>query len=294
MCILFWTVENHPRYRFIFASNRDEFLDRPTAPAHFWPAPFDSVLAGTDLEAGATPKHDGTWVGITRQGRFAALTNYRETNYTGRCSRGALTRDYFFGANDSAMDYMKDLEARAEEYGGFSLICMNLGKSGSQDMVYFSNRDNTTVTPLAPGVIYGLSNSVLENPWEKVTRGREILQGLIQQTELSEEELVEQLFKLLRTTTDLGSVEEEQDVEYVLEKAKERIFVQPFIYQNAYYGTRSSTVILMDYDGNVTFVERDHYERVDSDRTDDDGGSTKGTYIPVSDRERWFHFTIEN
>ncbi|KAI9479529.1 NRDE protein-domain-containing protein [Zychaea mexicana] len=161
MCILFWTVDNHPRYRFIFAANRDEFLDRPTAHAHFWPPPNNDILAGTDLEAQATPLHNGTWLGITRTGRFAALTNYREQKFLGGRSRGALTRDFLFHGSSSVHDYLKQIEAHASDFGGFNLICMDLKKKEKlHDMAYFSNRENSHITDLSPGTVYGIYTNV--------------------------------------------------------------------------------------------------------------------------------------
>lgn len=144
----------------VFAANRDEFLHRPTAKAHFWPPPQSDVLAGTDLEEAATPNHNGTWLGITRTGRFAALTNYRETKYYGKRSRGELVRDFLVDKQLSAHDYMEQVQQRADAYGGFSLICINLSaiQDGSKEMVYFSNRKADEIQELKPGAIYGMSH----------------------------------------------------------------------------------------------------------------------------------------
>ncbi|KAI7884319.1 DUF833-domain-containing protein [Lichtheimia hyalospora FSU 10163] len=295
MCILFWTVNSNPKYRFIFAGNRDEFLDRPTAAAHFWPSPHEHILAGTDLEAGATPSHDGTWLGITRKGRFAALTNYREKKYLGRRSRGALTRDFLQGGNNSAIEYMKNLEEHASEYGGFSLICMNLKGDHHDDMAYFSNREGVGITPLSQGEVYGLSNSVLDNPWEKVDNGRAIFRDIVNQSHLSEEQLIESLFDLLRTTTDdCGSptMDINRDSAVALEMAKKRIFIPLFSFGTSIYGTRTSTVILVDHQGNTTFIERDHYIADEQGQRGDN--DQKVAYKPVVDHGRTFHFNIDS
>lgn len=141
----------------VFAANRDEFLHRPTAKAHFWPPPQSNVLAGTDLEEAATPNHNGTWLGITKTGRFAALTNYRETKYYGKRSRGELVRDFLVDEQLTAHDYMKQVQQRADSYGGFSLVCINLSavKDDSKEMVYFSNRGSAEIQQLKAGTIYG-------------------------------------------------------------------------------------------------------------------------------------------
>lgn len=200
----------------VFAGNRDEFLDRPTAPAHFWPeAP--EVLAGTDLEESATPGHNGTWLGITRSGRFSALTNYREQKYLGRRSRGILVRDFLLDNTVSPKDYMERLEPESQHFGGFSLLCIDLSDPQG-DGYYYCNRDDTPITKLDKGQIYGkpllcsnlvrvtfsrckgLSNTVLTKPWEKVTRGKSLLDKILhdhQERNGTEEDLVEDLFAML-------------------------------------------------------------------------------------------------
>ncbi|KAI7859147.1 NRDE protein-domain-containing protein [Circinella umbellata] len=288
MCILFWTVDNHPRYRFIFAANRDEFLNRPTAHAHFWPPPNDHILAGTDLEAQATPLHNGTWLGITRSGRFAALTNYREEKFLGGKSRGALTRDYFFhDKNVSVHEYMEKIKAAAKEYGGFNLICMNLNKKAEpHEMVYFSNRENSEISDLSPGTIYGLSNSVLGNPWEKVKKGREMFGEIIQRNLDDEEALIDELFGLLSERAD-PAPSSDRDVAQILEDVKNWIFVPKFEYLNNAYATRTSTVILIDHDGNAVFVERDRFQVTKSDNEEE-------KFIPLNEKGRMFRFNIDD
>lgn len=153
----------------IFAGNRDEFLGRSTQPAHVWPtylgsnndngtdnehSPFAAkVIGGTDLDKEASA-HNGTWLGITTDGRLAALTNFRETKFDGRLSRGILVRDFLLGTKTTAHNYLDHLKTTADEYGGFSLICFDLSKP--TDMAYFSNRDtDDRVQPLAAGKVYG-------------------------------------------------------------------------------------------------------------------------------------------
>ncbi|KAI9265049.1 NRDE protein-domain-containing protein [Phascolomyces articulosus] len=294
MCILFWTVDNHPRYRFIFAANRDEFLDRPTAHAHFWPTPHEDILAGTDLEAQATPLHNGTWLGITRSGRFSALTNYREQKFLGGKSRGALTRDYLFHENGSAHDYMENIKANAKAYGGFNLICLDLTKERqSHEMAYFSNRENSDITDLSPGVIYGLSNSVLGNPWEKVKQGKKAFDEIIQRNLNDEEALIDQLFGLLSVTAD-PPPSSDQDVSQILEEVKHWIFVPKFEYLHGAYATRTSTVILVDHDGNTTFIERDRFQKRPQNHTAKEEDEVLEKYIPLDEKGRVFRFNIDD
>lgn len=133
----------------IFAANRDEFLKRPTARAHFWEEPHDNVLAGIDLEA----KLLGTWLGITKQGQFAALTNFREPNFKGKVSRGVLIRDFLCG-NQPVHSAIQSVVDHGADFGGFNLVCFDFGKSPT-DMAYCTNREKQPVIDLEPGVIYG-------------------------------------------------------------------------------------------------------------------------------------------
>lgn len=142
----------------IFAANRDEFLKRPTARAHFWKEPHDNVLAGIDLEA----KLLGTWLGITKQGRFAALTNFREPNFKGQVSRGVLVRDFLCG-NESVQEAIKNVVNHKVEFGGFNLVYFDLSKEPTE-MAYCSNREDQPVMNLEPGVIYGIYTRERDNP----------------------------------------------------------------------------------------------------------------------------------
>ena len=156
----------HPRYPLLVAANRDEFYLRPTAAAQLW-AEHPGLLAGRDLVAG------GTWLGITREGRFAAITNHRraEAVAAGPHSRGLLTLNFLRG-EISAAEYLADLEGHGAGYAGFHLL---LGEAG--EMYYYSNVEGP-VQVLPPGV-YGLSNAPLDSAWPKVKRGREAMQAII-------------------------------------------------------------------------------------------------------------------
>ncbi len=141
------------------AANRDEWRERPAQPAHWWPD-HPQILAGRDLQAG------GTWLGITREGRFAAVTNFRDPSdkrSTAR-SRGTLVTEFLLGG-DSPARFLSNLSARAHEYNGFNLI---LGDAAS--LFYYGSREGEP-RAIEPGV-HGLSNHLLDEPWPKVVRGR--------------------------------------------------------------------------------------------------------------------------
>ena len=237
MCLILLAWNSHPDYPLVVAANRDEFFERPTLPAQFW-ADQPDILAGRDLNAG------GTWMGITRSGRFAAVTNYRDPGRQSAeaPSRGHLVSDFLAGAM-SAPDYLAALQRKAAAYNGFNLICgtMALG------LWHFSNRGGPAQA-LAPG-IYGLSNHLLDTPWPKVARGKSDLARALALLpaesalfELLRDERIHADDRLPRTGVSL-------DWERILSAA----FVRT---QN--YGTRSSTIVLFEEAGSIVFDEQSY------------------------------------
>ncbi|MDZ7697651.1 MAG: NRDE family protein [Deltaproteobacteria bacterium] len=151
-------LESHPTYKLILAANRDEFYERPTAPLAFWNDAPD-VLGGRDLLSG------GTWLGITRKGRIAAVTNFRDpaSEKPHAPSRGDLVKDYLVGS-DPPSTYLTRLDAVSDRYNGFNLLVGTI-----DHMFWYSNRDGRIVR-LSPGV-HGICNHLLNTPWPKVDRG---------------------------------------------------------------------------------------------------------------------------
>ena len=171
MCLLIFAHRACPRFPLLVAANRDEFHARPTATAQFWEE-HQQLLAGRDLEQG------GTWMGVTRNGRFAAITNYRDPARSAPAprSRGELPLSYLVGAL-SPEAYLEQLQASAQEYAGYNLL---LGDG--DHLWYFSNSGmpgSNQPRQLEPGV-YGLSNAQLDTPWPKVSLGKDKLQALLQ------------------------------------------------------------------------------------------------------------------
>jgi uncharacterized protein with NRDE domain len=236
MCLILFAWQAHPRYPLIVAANREEFHERPTEPAEFWPEHPD-LLAGRDLQAG------GTWLGVTRKGRFAAITNYREplvpTPPSGH-SRGHLVRD-FLATETSPRDHAVQLQVRGATYQGYNLL---LGEPGF--LVYVSNRSDNPVSVSAG--VHGLSNHLLDTDWPKVHWGRDFLESLIEQDRVDSEAL----FGML-TDRKLMPGRMPKDIEN--SDLPEQLMRHYFIVSPV-YGTRSSTVLLADHDGNVEFLER--------------------------------------
>ena len=228
MCLIALAYKAHPRYPLVLAANRDEFHERPTTPAQWWDgAPH--LLAGRDLRAG------GTWMGITRAGRFAALTNHRDLRRPLKQgpSRGLLVRDALEGALDVA---------GTAAYEGFNLL------HGTVDALRYHNNVQPADAPLAPGV-HGLSNAFLDTPWPTVQRARA---GMEQLLDAADTALIDGLFALLR---DEVPAPDAQLPGTGLPRELERAVSPIFIRTNG-YGTRCSTVLLVDTEGQVYFDER--------------------------------------
>jgi uncharacterized protein with NRDE domain len=235
MCLILVAAGAHPHYPLIVAANRDESYSRPSTPAAFW-ADDPRIYAGRDLEQG------GTWLGISRTGRFAAITNYRQgvpRTATAR-SRGELTRG-FLSASASPESYLQEVQARADSYNGFSVIV------GAIDGLWFYSNRGGGPQRIAPGV-HGLSNHLLDEPWPKVQRGIAALETLLAATE---REIIERLAAVLSERTPAP--------DHVLPSTgialeRERALSASFI-AGRDYGTRASTIVLVSADGTALFRE---------------------------------------
>ena len=243
MCLILFSYKQHPLYPLVLAANRDEFYDRPTAPASFWEERAD-LLAGRDLKEG------GTWLGITKQGRMAALTNYRApaSIKLQAPSRGWLIKDYLCGEEDADI-YLNKLEKEADRYNGFSVI---LGDPFQ--LYYFSNHSG--IRKLSPG-LYGLSNHLLDTPWPKVERGKKLLAEVLSEKEIPQPEDIFNLLKDQQRPPDELLPDTGVGLEW------ERILASMFII-SPIYGTRSSSLLLVDRCRRVTFIERTFSGRPDN------------------------------
>ncbi len=237
MCLIAFAWNTHPRYKFIFASNRDEFYKRQTRSADFWEE-NSQLLAGKDLEAG------GTWLGLTKTGKFTALTNYRDPLNIRKNtpSRGELTTDFLTGSDDAQV-YLERIAAKAEAYNGFNLLTADLIKG---DLEYFSNYENK-IRPLSSGV-YGLSNHLLDTEWYKVKNLKENFQQVIHQNDFTEEDLFGILNNPLRAS--------EKEVQQTGLSVEMETMLSAIFIQSPEYGTCASSVILLDYEGNISFSEK--------------------------------------
>jgi len=235
MCLILFAYNIHPAYRLILAANRDEFYDRPSLPADFW-SKHPQVLAGVDL------KEKGTWLGVTREGKFAAITNYRDpASWKAEApSRGKLVSRYLTGSSEPAR-YLKNIARKADAYNGFNFL---LGDE--KDLFVYSNRGAIQKLPAG---IYGLSNHLLDSPWPKVLRGKKLLKAALTKKGA---ELEEALFALLsdrRVPKDHALPDTGVDLEW------ERI-LSPMFIESPVYGTRASTILLMGNNKRIKFIEK--------------------------------------
>lgn len=234
MCVIFTGWRAHPQVTLFVAANRDELYGRPTAPAHWWSDTEPPILAGRDLEAG------GTWLGLTREGRFAALTNYRDPRRPMKQapSRGSLVRAVL-ESDEPAEAWLERLTTIGPEYNAFSLIFSD----GLHLGIYESAPGQGRV--LAPG-IYGLSNHLLNTPWPKV----EALKAgmLTQRGEFADKEAALALLRDDRVAPDEALPRTGVSLE------RERLLSSVFVRETT-YGTRCSTILRLGTSGEVEFDE---------------------------------------
>ena len=239
MCLLVLAWHAHPRYSLVLAANRDEFHERPAAPLAKWPEPYD-ILAGRDLRAG------GTWLGVDRRRRVGVVTNFRELQRPRpqAPSRGSLIPDYL-GDTASAGEFLAGLQARVHAYSGFNLLLAD----GSDALWYASNRTEPFARPLPPG-IYGLSNHTLDEPWPKLQRVRRKFEAWLSG---SGDRPATELFAILDDRERAGV--DATLPQTGLSPEWEWILSSPFVVHPE-YGTRCSTVLLLEPSGSLYLAER--------------------------------------
>ncbi len=238
MCLIAFALDHHPRYRLLLIANRDEFRDRGTSPAHFWSDAPD-LLAGRDQLAG------GTWLGITTEGKLAAITNYRDARHqmTDPPSRGFLVAEYLRDPEMKPADLTTFLLKNGAMYDGFNLLYGTV-----HELHYFTNRGGSS-GPVVSGV-HALSNHLLDTRWPKVLTAKERVDRILQQ----EEPAFEELFQAF---TDPAPFAAELLPDTGIGPERER-FLSPLFIDGDRYGTRTTTVIMVDSEGGITFLEQGH------------------------------------
>ncbi len=239
MCLILFSHHHHPSYKLVLIANRDEFYERPTKMASWWDD-HPHILGGRDLT------HHGSWLAITKQGKIAAITNYRDPNNikSNAPSRGHLLNE-FLTTSLSIAAFSNKLLATGNRYNGFNLLY------GNQDeLAYFSNYGSSPKI-LTPGN-YGLSNSLLNTPWPKVVKGKEKLDKLLFS---SDKFSVQKALKALKDNRQANE-NELPDTGIGLEKEK---ILSPMFIESPGYGSRCSTIITIDQNNRVDFNEFSYF-----------------------------------
>lgn len=253
MCVLVFALKSHPEYKFIFAGNRDEFYSRPTKPASIWGDDV-KILSGIDL------KSSGTWLGVTIErsdsipaGDFAVITNFRDFYHFKEnpelWSRGKLVADFlqsnfpFAKTETRFRDFIDFLFSNSKNFNPFNLIFGNF-----DELYYFTNVDNRF--ELISNGIHGLSNNFLDIPWPKVHWAKLRFSDIIQNSN----NLIDDLFELF---SDNSQFDDELLPDTGVGIERERLLSSIFI-KSEIYGTRSTTIILVDYNNNIKFIERNY------------------------------------
>ncbi|PCG99211.1 Protein of unknown function DUF833 [Penicillium occitanis (nom. inval.)] len=269
MCIALISTA-HPAYELIIIDNRDEYLHRPTAPANWWQSPNTHVLGSRDL---ARPEQ-GTWMGITKQGKVAVLTNYREAAPIGNISRGAIVNDFLTepptalgeGTEEkqrTTRAFVQDMinSQMATRAGGFSLVCGRVG----EPLAIISNRmadniDSTTWIASTRGETVGLSNTFLKDrTWPKIIKGEVLMKRAIDAhiasypdyqgtTGEEEDDLIKRLFSVLSTDTMPRLSNTEPIKEQYMNQLKESIFI-PLLGDRAQFEAEADQLAKMGLEG---------------------------------------------
>ena len=242
MCLILFAYRQHVDYPLVVIANRDEYYARPTRYAHWWDDA--DTFGGRDLEA------RGTWLGVNRQGHFAAVTNVREPGgmKAGKISRGELTRNYL-STTQTAEEYLQQLAVHDQDYAGFNLMLAD-----QQGLWFYSNRDHG-IKRIQPG-IYGISNGGFDEPWPKLSSGKlelaNLLAGKIDETEL------------MAILTDHQTAEDHELPTTGVSLDIERLLSSRFI-RSPGYGTRACSVVTIDASNQVRFSEQNY---TDADHSD--------------------------
>lgn len=241
MCLITFAYRVHKKFPLILLGNRDEFYQRPTRSAQLWEQEgYPSILAGKDLEAG------GTWMGINKDGRWAALTNYRDlTAFKDNApSRGDLVLNFLKG-NNNPQQYLENLCSNNINYNGFNLLV------GDDSHLFYYSNQLAQIWEVEPG-IHGLSNAFLDTPWPKVSSTKQQLKNAVLKNTISPKNL----FSIMGDTAKV-SVENLPNTELSLEK--EQLLSAIFIASKD-YGTRCTSLILKEKNKRIKFFEQNFGE----------------------------------
>lgn len=237
MCLISIAYQYHPKYKLILLANRDEFYQRPTREAHWWDE-NESVFGGKDLQAG------GSWLAVSKNGKIGAITNFRNPSriIKNKISRGQILSNYIL-SDISEKKYINELSDTGENFEGYNLLL------GNQENLYHFSNINQKLTSITPGV-YALSNHLLNTPWPKVEKAKKVMHKLIETGNVID---VEAAFKLF---SDKQRAPDDQLPDTGIGLSYERYLSSVFI-DIPQYGTRATTLLMIDNENKVYFEERE-------------------------------------
>jgi uncharacterized protein with NRDE domain len=241
MCIVVFCWQPESSSPLMLAANRDEFFARPSLPMHWWPK--QNILAGRDVKSG------GTWLGVSRTGRVALLTNVRDPSLrrTEAPSRGLIVSEFLEGVIGTR-DYLTALAARADTYEGFNLICGTLRRD--QRALWFFNSQERAPLELHDGT-YALSNATLDTPWPKTVRIKSKFEATL--ASIGRAQVHDAFNELLLDATRADDAAlPNTGVPSDWERALSSIFIR-----HEQYGTRASTQLAIN-DNRVALSEITH------------------------------------
>jgi len=236
MCLILFALNQHTEFPLVVIANRDEYYSRPTRGAHWW-QDSEGIFAGRDLQA------QGTWMGINKNGRFAAVTNVREPGMLApaRLSRGNLPRDFLAG-DEAAETFIEQIKPEADDYAGFNLL---IGDGAG--LFFYSNRQAEVIE--IPAGIHGISNGLFDEAWPKLDSGKQALATVLANSPDNNE--------LMKILTDNTIAQDEHLPDTGVTLDIERMLSSRFI-RSADYGTRASSVVKFDQQNNISFVEQNY------------------------------------
>lgn len=244
MCILFLAVGQHPDYPLIIAANRDEYFAREAKPAAFW-SDHPGILAGKDVQSG------GSWFGVNKSGRIAAITNFRapELVRADAMSRGGLVSRYLRG-QEHHLAFQNFIETSSEAYNPFNLLY------GTFSDLHLYNSVEKEVVELEEG-FHCICNGFINDSWPKMDRGMEMVKSQIRSGELTDPNA---LMNIMRDES-LAKVEQLPDTGIGVEAEQKlsSIFIPPTELGDRVYGTRSTTILMCGQE-TVSFCEFEHTE----------------------------------
>jgi uncharacterized protein with NRDE domain len=235
MCLALIAIDQHPLFPLIILSNRDEFYKRTSSPADYW-SENQNIYSGRDLQEG------GTWLGVNRTGHFSLVTNYRNPGQhkASMKSRGHLVANFLLASEHCSPDeYLNKIKSESRLYNNFNLLV------GSRHQVYYYSSVENEIKKLSKGV-YGLSNHLLDSPWYKLNKTKELFYALKEEVIQSStpEQVIELLFPILsESNLSPEHLLPQTGVEHSLEQRLSPVFVDIPEYG---YGTNQSTIVIFE------------------------------------------------